>query len=382
MYIETLFLKNFRNYSEETFSFGPFANILVGANAQGKTNLAEAVFFLCTGYSPKATKEKELIKKGETSCEIYAKANSDYGAVTMKAVLTADGGKKFTINGVEVSKIGDIFGNINSVFFNPSELKLVQESPEDRRRFMNVSLSEMSRPYFYALCKYNKILSQRNNLLKSGEYSVIRDTLSVWDEQLSGEAAKIFKLRNDFLSELAPFAAEIHAAISGGEKLKISPENSFKGTEEEIADLMFIELKNSFEKDLRLGFTNVGPHREDIKFVLSGQDVRKYGSQGQQRTVALSLKLAEAEIFRKRFGEYPVLILDDVLSELDRKRQRELIKRITKMQTILTATHVESPLLRGTGYKQFTVEGGRIIKEAEKLPKMKTEQKNNKNEKL
>ena len=350
MYIETLFLKNFRNYSEETFSFGPFANILVGANAQGKTNLAEAVFFLCTGYSPKATKEKELIKKGETSCEIYAKANSDYGAVAMKAVLTADGGKKFTINGAEVSKIGDIFGNINSVFFNPSELKLVQESPEDRRRFMNVSLSEMSRPYFYALCKYNKILAQRNNLLKSGEYSVIRDTLSVWDEQLSGEAAKIFKLRNDFLSELAPFAAEIHAAISGG--------------------------------DLRLGFTNVGPHREDIKFVLSGQDVRKYGSQGQQRTVALSLKLAEAEIFRKRFGEYPVLILDDVLSELDRKRQRELIKRITKMQTILTATHVESPLLRGTGYKQFTVEGGRIIKEAEKLPKMKTEQKNNKNEKL
>ncbi len=371
MYIETLFLKNFRNYSEETFSLSPGVNVLVGSNAQGKTNFAEAIFYLCTGYSPKAAREKELIKKGEASAEISAQAVSEYGNVSMKAVLTADGGKKFTVNGADIVKIGDIFGNINSVFFNPSELKLVQESPEDRRRFMNVSLSEMSKRYFYALCKYNKILSQRNNLLKSGDYGAIRDTLSVWDEQLCKEAAVVFKIRNEFLAELAPFATEIHAAVSGGEKLKISPENSFKGSEEEIADLMYIELKNGFEKDLRLGFTNVGPHREDIKFTLNGTDVRKYGSQGQQRTVALSLKLAEAEIFKKRFGEYPVLILDDVLSELDRKRQRELIKRIDGIQTVLTATHIESALLKGLSYKQFRVSEGKVIKTSEKTAQPK-----------
>lgn len=367
MFIESLSLTNFRSYKEETFVFSNGINILTGANAQGKTNMAEAMFYLCTGYSPRATRDKQLIKSGEDVARIVGKAKSNVGNVSVEAVLTASGEKEVKVNGAKVAKMGDIFGNINSVFFNPQELKLVQESPEDRRRFMNISLSQMSKKYFYALCRYNKILAQRNNLLKNPDRLMIKETLPVWDTQLCQEAAKIFSARNDFISRLAPVAKKIHSEISGGEVLKISPENSIKGTESEIADIMYNALADSIDKDLKLGFTNVGPHREDIKFVLNGTDVRHYGSQGQQRTVALSLKLAEVEIFKEAFGEYPVLILDDVLSELDRKRQRTLIKKVQGIQTVLTATHVESSLLRGVDHVRFNIENGKIIKRTEKV---------------
>lgn len=367
MYIKTLTLTDFRNYKEESFEFSDGINILTGANAQGKTNMAEALFYLCTGYSPKAVREKQLIRAGAERAKIYGNAVSKVGNVSVEATLTVSGEKEIKVNGAKVSKMGDLFGNINSVFFNPSELKLVQESPEDRRRFMNISLSQMSKQYFYALCRYNKILAQRNNLLKSFDRAMIADTLPVWDLQMSKEASKIFYMRNKFIADLAPIAKQIHAELSGGEVLKISPENAIKGDEQEIADLMYIQLRESYEKDLKLGFTNVGPHREDIKFVLNGTDVRHYGSQGQQRTVALSIKLAEVELFKNNFGEYPVLILDDVLSELDRKRQRMLFKRINGVQTILTATHIESALLKGLEHVKFTIENGRVTKRIVKI---------------
>lgn len=371
MHLKSLTLKNFRNYRDETFEFFDGINALVGANAQGKTNVSEAVFYLCTGYSPKATRDKQLIFYGEDFAEIEGEAVSDYGTVKVKAVLNSSGDKTVFVNGAKLNKMGDLFGNINSVFFNPGELKLVQESPEDRRRFMNISLSQLSKRYFYALLRYNKILSQRNNLLKSYDREMVLDTLPVWDETLSQEASKIFAMRNEFLSSLAPVCEEIHAELSGGtEQLKITSENSLSGTEEEIASLNFIELKNSLDKDLKLGFTSFGPHRQDIKFTLNGVDVRHYGSQGQQRTVALALKLAEVEIFKNRTGEYPILILDDVLSELDKKRQKLLIKRLDGIQTILTATHVEKATFGQTPFIKTTIENGSIKRpKAKKQPK-------------
>ncbi len=367
MHLKSLTLKNFRNYRDETFEFFDGINALVGANAQGKTNVSEAVFYLCTGYSPKATRDKQLIFYGEDFAEIEGEAVSDYGTVKVKAVLNSSGEKTIFVNGAKLNKMGDLFGNINSVFFNPGELKLVQESPEDRRRFMNISLSQLSKRYFYALLRYNKILSQRNNLLKSYDREMVLDTLPVWDETLSQEASKIFAMRNEFLSSLAPVCEKIHAELSGGiEQLKITSENSLSGTEEEIASLNFIELKNSLDKDLKLGFTSFGPHRQDIKFTLNGVDVRHYGSQGQQRTVALALKLAEVEIFKNRTGEFPILILDDVLSELDKKRQKLLIKRLDGIQTILTATHVEKATFGQKPFIRTTIENGAI-----KRPKAK-----------
>ena len=361
MFIKSLTLKNFRNYGEEQISFNDGINILTGANAQGKTNAAEAIFFLCTGYSPRANRDKLVIKNGEETAEIAGTASSLYGDVSVRVAFNKNDKKSIYVNGLQVLKIGEILGNINSVFFNPSELKLVQESPEDRRRFLNVSLSQMSKNYFYALQRYNKILSQRNNLLKDPEKYIIRETLPIWDEQLTKQAAKIIKARNEFLTQISPIAEEKHALLSDGkETLKMKTESGYYGTEEEIAYAMYQDLKTGLERDMRLGFTSIGPHRDDIKFTLNDMDVRVYGSQGQQRTVALSLKLAETETFFNRFGEYPILILDDVLSELDKKRQRKLVSAVEHLQTIFTATGMDRTIFKNKQFNRLIIENGKV----------------------
>ena len=363
MYIKKLTLNNFRNYEKEEITFSDGINVLFGANAQGKTNAGEAIFFLCTGYSPRANNDKLVIRNGEDRAEISAVASSSYGDVSVKIRFNKNDKKNIYINGVEVLKVGEIFGNINSVFFNPQELKLVQETPEDRRRFLNVSLSQMNKSYFYSLVRYNKILAQRNNLLKDPNRDVVYDTLPVWDRQLTEQAAKIIKARNLFLEKLSPVAKEKHAFISDGkEELVMKTESGYYGTEEDIAYAMYEDLKTALEKDIRLGFTSIGPHRDDIRFTLNGLDARIYASQGQQRTVALSLKLAEAEIFKERFNEYPILILDDVLSELDKKRQRKLVSAVSGIQTIFTTTVIDRTVFKNLPVNKITVENGKVKK--------------------
>lgn len=361
MRILSLFLKNFRNYEKEEIFFGDGINILSGLNAQGKTNAAEAIFLLCTGYSPRANKDKLFVKSGEEKGEIFGKATGNYGDINVKLEFNLADKKRIFINGVETLKLAEIFGNLNSVFFNPGELKLVQESPEDRRRFMNISLCQMSKSYFYALSRYNKILAQRNNLLKDPDISMIKETLPIWDEQLTKEAGKIIKQRNDFLACLSPYASQKHAFLSSGkEELTMKTESGYYGSEEDIAFALKEDLKTAFDKDIRLGYTSIGPHRDDIKFMLNGVDVRVFGSQGQQRTVALSLKLAEAEIFKERFNEYPILILDDVLSELDKSRQKKLISAVKGIQTIFTSTGVDRTVFKGNEYRKITIENGKV----------------------
>ncbi len=363
MNITTLNLKNFRNYENQQFTFSEGINILTGENAQGKTNCAEAIFLLCTGYSPRANKDKLLVKSDKESAEIEGKADTLYGNVGVKMVINKADKKSIYINGIQVLKVGELLGNIHSVFFNPMELKLVQESPEDRRRFLNISLSQMSKSYFYALNAYNRIISQRNNLLKDQDKDIIRDTLPVWDLQLTKHASKIIKARNEFLEQLSPIAEEKQAFLTDGkETLKMRTESGYQGSEEDIEKQLYADLKDSIEKDIRLGFTTIGPHRDDIKFMLNQTDVRLYGSQGQQRTVALALKLAEADLFFKRFNEFPILILDDVLSELDKKRQRKLIESVKDIQTIFTATHFDRTVFKTAEVKRFTIENGGIKK--------------------
>ncbi len=367
MYIFNLRLKNFRNFSAEEFSFDKGINLITGKNAQGKTNTAEAIFFLCTGYSTRASKDKYLIKDGEEQAEVIGEALSNYGKVTVKIVINKNDKKKIFINDMEVQRLGELMGNINSVFFNPNELKLVQETPEDRRRFMNVSLSQMSKNYFYALQRYNKILFQRNKLLKEQNEIVIRQTLPIWDLQLVKQAGKIIKDRNEFLKILSPIAEEKHALLSGGkEKLTMKTESGYYGAEEEIAYAFLEDLKTAMLKDIRLGYTSIGPHRDDIKFTLNGMDARIYASQGQQRTIALALKFAETEIFKNKSGEYPVLILDDVLSELDTSRQKRLIKATYGIQTIFTSAGVSQTLFKGNDFNKIIIENGKI-KSAEKI---------------
>lgn len=361
MFIKNLRLQNFRNYSEEEFTFSNGINILVGSNAQGKTNAAEAIFLLCTGYSPRANKDKLFVKNGEETAKIEGVAGTRAGDVSVRIDFNVKDKKSIYINGLQILRHGELLGNMHSVFFNPGELKLVQESPEDRRRFLNVSLSQMGKNYFYALTRYNKILEQRNKLLKDIDKDIIRETLPVWDKQLCAEASKIIKARNLFLEEITPIAKEKHLLLSDGkEVLEMKTESGYYGSEEDIAFAMYEDLKTGLEKDIRLGFTTIGPHRDDIKFTLNGDDVRVFGSQGQQRTVALSLKLAETEMFYNRFGEYPILILDDVLSELDKKRQRKLVSSVAHMQTIFTATGLDRTVFKDKDYKKITVENGKI----------------------
>ncbi len=361
MQIKKLFLQNFRNYEEENFDFTEGLNVLFGKNAQGKTNCAEAVFYLCTGTSLRIRHDKQLVKIGADVAKITAEAENRYGKVFIEAEIS-ENKREIRVNGSKITKNADLLGHINSVFFSPGELRLIQDGPDERRRFMNVSISQNSAPYYTALLRYNKILDQRNALLKNPDYTLVLDTLPVWDEQLCKYAATVVKKRVDFLEKLAPYAKEMHAYLTdNAEELILRPERKYEGEEAEIAQSLARRLANNYEKDMRLGYTTVGPHRDDIEVLINGVDAKSYASQGQQRTAALSLKLAEVQIFKEISGEYPVLILDDVMSELDLPRRKKLLQRVHGMQTLLTCTHAER-VLYGADCNKIRIENGKVKK--------------------
>ncbi|MCD8041220.1 MAG: DNA replication/repair protein RecF [Clostridia bacterium] len=359
MRIKNLTLKNFRNYVQETFEFDGGLNVLFGKNGQGKTNCAEAVFYLCTGTSPRASRDKQLIKHGELQAEISAEAEGRYGSLLITAQIR-ENGREVRVNGTKIARNADLLGNINSVYFSPSELRLIQDGPDERRRFLNISISQLSKSYYTSLIRYNKILEQRNNLLKDKDSSLVMETLPVWDEQLCRYAAVVIKKRTEFCERLSPLAKKEHATLTdGAEELEVYPDKIYGGTEEEIEQKLYKELKRGYERDLRLGFTCTGPHRDDLNIIINGADAKHYASQGQTRTAALSVKLAEMEIFKEYSGEYPILILDDVMSELDLPRRKKLAARAQGMQTILTCTHAER-VLYGRQANKIRIEGGVI----------------------
>ncbi len=359
MVIEKLTLHNFRNYEDETFTFGKGLNILTGKNAQGKTNCAEAVFYLCTGSSLRIRHDRQLIRHGAGGASISADVSGRYGKVTLQADIY-ENKRDFFVNGNKLKRVVDFLGNMNSVFFSPGELRLIQDGPDERRRFLNLSISQTSREYCTALLRYQKILDQRNNLLKNQNTSLILDTLPVWDEQLAAYAARIVFRRRAFLKKLSPLAGEAHAYLTdGAETLSVGAEER-EESEEQIRDKLIKEFDLTRARDLRLGFTTVGPHRDDVKIFIDGEEARGFCSQGQARTAALSLKLAELTIFRDITGEAPVLILDDVMSELDLPRRKKLLSRIGDVQCILTCTHAER-VLCGAECNKIRIQGGKIV---------------------
>ena len=362
MQIKNLFLQNFRNYESERFTFSEGLNVLFGKNAQGKTNCAEAVFYLCTGASLRIRHDKQLIRIGAESAKIVAEAENRYGTVTIEADIY-ENKREIRVNGSKITKNADLMGHINSVFFSPGELRLIQDGPEERRRFMNISISQTSPAYYTALLRYNKILDQRNTLLKNNDVSLILDTLPVWDEQLCKYAAIIIKKRAEFTEKLAPYAKEYHAFLTNEkEELEIRPDKKFEGEESDIAAALAQKLSNNYEKDLRLGYTTVGPHRDDLNIFIGGVDAKAYASQGQTRTAALALKLSEVQIFKALSGEYPILVLDDVMSELDMTRRKKLLQCIEEVQTMLTCTHTER-VLYGAECNKIRIENGHILPE-------------------
>ena len=359
MKIKKLFLQNFRNYERENFEFSDGLNVLFGKNGQGKTNCAEAVFYLCTGTSLRIRHDKQLIRMGAECANIVAEAENRYGRVTIEADIY-ENKREIRVNGSKIHKNADLMGHINSVFFSPGELRLIQDGPDERRRFMNISISQTSPAYYTALLRYNKILDQRNTLLKNRDVDLVLDTLPVWDEQLCKYAAVIVKKRAEFVEKLAPYAKEYHAFLTdGGEELVIKPDRVYEGEESEISKKLLTRLENNYEKDLRLGFTTVGPHRDDLEVTIGGVDAKAYASQGQTRTAALALKLSEVQIFKALSGESPILVLDDVMSELDLPRRKKLLKCISELQTVLTCTHAER-VLYGTECNKIRIENGRI----------------------
>lgn len=340
MIIKKLSLNNFRNYSHVDVKFFPGINILQGGNAQGKTNLLEAIFFCSIGKSLRVGREKEIIKFNEEFAKINLEVEKKYKKTVISLYFSKNTKKTVKINNISIKKISELMGEFNAVYFSPDELKLIKEKPEDRRRFMDIHISQTSKQYFYLLNRYEKILLNRNKLLKSSaDEKSIKETIEIWNTQLAETGSRIILFRQQFLKKLTPYAEKVHKYLTSEKEVLVldyvgEGENNLDGIKERFLKM----LKKSFEKDLKLGYTTYGPHRDDIKVSVNNVDIRVYGSQGQQRTAALSLKLAELEIMFQETDDMPILILDDVLSELDEKRRERLLKFCVKAQTFISGT--------------------------------------------
>ena len=337
MNIRSIELKNFRNYENLEISFDEGTNILFGDNAQGKTNILEAAYMSGTTKSHKGSRDREMIRFGEEEAHLKTVVVRGGREYQIDMHLKKNRAKGIAIDKIPIKKASELFGILNIVFFSPEDLNIIKNGPAERRRFLDSELCQLDRIYLADLTNYNKILAQRNKLLKDMIYrSSLSDTLPVWDMQLIETGKKIIRRRKQFVDELREIVSDIHYRISGGK------EELFLKYEPNIDDIFFEdELSRAKEKDKKLCQTSVGPHRDDLLFSIGDVDIRKYGSQGQQRTSALSLKLSEIELVRKSISDTPVLLLDDVLSELDSSRQNYLLNNISDTQTIITCTGLD-----------------------------------------
>ena len=337
MNIRSIELKNFRNYENLEISFDEGTNILFGDNAQGKTNILEAAYMSGTTKSHKGSRDREMIRFGEEEAHLKTVVVRGGREYQIDMHLKKNRAKGIAIDKIPIKKASELFGILNIVFFSPEDLNIIKNGPAERRRFLDSELCQLDRIYLADLTNYNKILAQRNKLLKDMIYRPsLSDTLPVWDMQLIETGKKIIRRRKQFVDELREIVSDIHYRISGGK------EELFLKYEPNIDDIFFEdELSRAKEKDKKLCQTSVGPHRDDLLFSIGDVDIRKYGSQGQQRTSALSLKLSEIELVRKSISDTPVLLLDDVLSELDSSRQNHLLNNISDTQTIITCTGLD-----------------------------------------
>lgn len=348
MKLRRIDLQGYRNYEELTLETDAGVIIFVGPNAQGKTNLLEAIYVLALTKSHRTSKDKELIGWEREGAYLRADIERKYGTCKLELSIHNQG-KKAKVNGLEQRKLSGYLGMLNVVMFAPEDLEIVKGSPGVRRRFLDMEIAQIEPSYIHYLQQYQKTLTQRNHLLKDLYPNKNASLLDVWDQQLAEFGSKIIKKRQQFIYKLQSWAERIHSGITNGtERLSIDYQPSFplEGEEQEetiLFNQFMIKLTQVREQELKRGMTLVGPHRDDLLFSINGKEAQTFGSQGQQRTTALSLKLAEIELIHQEVGEYPILLLDDVLSELDRNRQTQLIETFqSKVQTFITTTGVES----------------------------------------
>ena len=337
MVIKSIELADYRNYDSLTMQFDKGTNILYGDNAQGKTNILEAIFVAATTKSHKGSKDKEIINFDKEEAHIRTYLEKEGVETRVDMHLRKSKSKGIAIDGQKIKKAADLLGLCNVVFFSPEDLGIIKNGPAERRRFVDMELCQLDSFYLYNLNHYNKIINQRNKLLKDMYMNPdLKDTLNIWDMQLVSFGSKIMERRRLFVEQLNDIILEIHKKLSGGkEELLIKYEPDVEIEEFET------KLKFSQDRDMKAKMTSVGPHRDDFSFMIGDIDIRKYGSQGQQRTAALSLKLSEIELVKKIAKDTPVLLLDDVLSELDSNRQNYLLNSIGDIQTIITCTGLE-----------------------------------------
>lgn len=379
MNLKTITLTNFRNYEQGTLQFSPHVNIFIGNNAQGKTNLLESIYFLALARSHRTSKDTELIRFGAQFAKVSGIVESRSQEIQLDLILSEQG-KQVKSNHIERKKLSDYIGIMNVIMFAPEDLELVKGSPAVRRNFIDRELGQMDKIYLFHLTQYQRILKIRNEYLKQLRRKKVKDLLylEILTEQLAAEGAEVLARRLNFTERLEVWAQQILSEISlQKEQLTITYQSSLTNTEKmftetepeqltkELYEAFITAYKKAQEKEIDQGITTIGPHRDDLTFFINGQDVQKFGSQGQQRSTSLSVKLAEIELMKEQTGEYPILLLDDVLSELDDQRQTHLLYSIQKkVQTFLTTTSIEgvrTELL--TQPKLFEIHQGEIVSE-------------------
>jgi len=337
MIIESIELKNYRNYEELHMELNEGTNILYGDNAQGKTNILEAVYVCCTSKSHKSAKDRDIIRFDQDESHIKMQIRKNGVPYRIDMHLKKNKPKGIAIGGVPIRRASELFGIANVVCFSPEDLNIIKNGPSERRRFIDMELCQLNKLYVHALVQYNKVLVQRNKLLKELSFRPdYGETLDVWDMQLVNYGKEVMKFRKEFISQLNDIIHEIHARLSGRKEdlvIYYEPDTDCELFEESI--------KRSRPQDMKQKTTLCGPHRDDISFFVNGIDIRKFGSQGQQRTAALSLKLSELELVKQLIHDKPILLLDDVLSELDAGRQNHLLGAISDIQTIITCTGLD-----------------------------------------
>lgn len=357
MYVESIQLSNYRNYSSADVTFSPGVNIFFGDNAQGKTNLLEAVYLSGTSRSHRGSKDRDMIRFDKNEAHIRLFFNKDNLSHRLDFHLKQKKARGIAIDGVPIKRTSELLGLLHIVFFSPEDLSMIKNGPSMRRRFLDMEMSQLDKSYLQYAARYSKLIVERNNLLKQiAVYPQLKETLDGWDAQLVELGRNIIQKREKFILLVDEMMREIHGKLTGGkETMKVLYEKNVSA--DELGEMLWSRR----ERDIKTGSTSVGPHRDDMAFQSDGIDIRRFGSQGQQRTAALALKLSEIRLIERVSGEKPVLLLDDVLSELDSHRQNYLLEHISDIQTMISCTGLEEFVnTRLSLDKVFKVEQGTV----------------------
>ena len=339
MFIKRLQMLNYRNYNVLDISLGPHVNVFMGDNAQGKTNILEGIYYCAFARSHRTSKDRELINWNADNALLSVSVGRERLDKRIDISILKDGKKAIQINKIKIKKIGELFGNFNVVMFSPEDLKIIKDSPGVRRKFIDMELCQLNPKYYYNLVQYNKVLNERNSILRNR--SINKDILEVYDMQLVEFGYNIIMERLEYIKKLNKYSEKIHSDItSGKEKIEFRYTSTIKDLEN-IKDNFYALLEKNRVRDSERGITSVGPHRDDFIVLINDIDTKSYGSQGQQRTAVLTIKFASLKIIKELTGEHPVLLLDDVLSELDFSRKRYILSTIGDIQTIITCTGIE-----------------------------------------